>query len=65
MLVPFRGNGLSFGNPNFSFGDPITSSKGAIANALYVLTFIAADGLEYILTFDDAESVENIAVGAI
>lgn len=28
MLVPFRGNGLSFGNPNFRFGDPITSSKG-------------------------------------
>ena len=65
MLVPFRGNGLSFGNPNFSFGDPITSSKGAIANALRVLTFIAADGIEYILTFDDEIGVESIAVGAI
>ena len=59
---------LHFGNPRLTLGEkgaPITFGKGAIANALHVLTFIAADGLEYILTFDDAESVENIAVGAI
>lgn len=40
MLVPFRGNGLSFGNPSLSFGDPITSSKGVAGS-------IAVDGVTY------------------
>lgn len=57
------------------FGDPclrmskrsrsFTFGKGSRLRLMTILTFMADDGVEYILTFYDADGLENVAVGEI